>query len=263
MDRTVATGTGFVGQYPTQTARVYESLDACPDELLLFFHHVPYTHRLHSGKTVIQSIYDSHYEGAEQAADFWRQWRTVRSRIDDQRFAEVSQALEYQAGHAIVWRDAICRWFLKMSSIPDDQGRAGHYPNRIEAETMTLSNYVIVDIKPWEAASGDKAIVCAKGASNGSATINYQGDSGRFDLAIQYFDQNNGAAQFRCLVNRKVIDAWVADRRLPGIRPNADTSTRRTIRNVALNHGDEVRIEGTPDGGDTAALDYLELNRSH
>ena len=44
---------------------MYESLATCPDDLLLFMHHVPYTHILHSGKTVIQYLYDSHYEGAE------------------------------------------------------------------------------------------------------------------------------------------------------------------------------------------------------
>ena len=66
MDRTVATGTGFIGQYrPGGGARFTNRWQTCPDELLLFLHHVPYTYKLHSGKTVIQYIYDSHYEGAE------------------------------------------------------------------------------------------------------------------------------------------------------------------------------------------------------
>ena len=68
MDRTVATGTGYIGQYRPAVAKVYESLETCPDDLLLFLHHVPYTYKLHSGKTVIQYIYDSHYEGAEAVA---------------------------------------------------------------------------------------------------------------------------------------------------------------------------------------------------
>ena len=46
-----------------------------PDELLLFMHHVPYTHVLRSGKTVIQHIYDAHYEGAQEAAGFVESWR--------------------------------------------------------------------------------------------------------------------------------------------------------------------------------------------
>jgi len=54
IDRTVATGTGFVSQYSPPLAHEYESLAECPDNLLLFMHHVPYTYVLHSGKTVIQ-----------------------------------------------------------------------------------------------------------------------------------------------------------------------------------------------------------------
>ena len=54
MDRTVATGTGFIGQYSPEVQRLFATPSACPDDLLLFFHHVPYTHLLHSGKTVIQ-----------------------------------------------------------------------------------------------------------------------------------------------------------------------------------------------------------------
>ena len=50
MDRTVATGTGYIGQYPPQLAAEYESLETCPDDLLLFLHHVPYTHVLHPAK---------------------------------------------------------------------------------------------------------------------------------------------------------------------------------------------------------------------
>ncbi|MGH9549513.1 MAG: alpha-glucuronidase family glycosyl hydrolase, partial [Terriglobales bacterium] len=61
MDRSMATGTGFVGQYPAAIQRLYESEKTTPDNLLLFFHHVPYTYVLRSGKTVIQHIYDSHY----------------------------------------------------------------------------------------------------------------------------------------------------------------------------------------------------------
>src|SRR5205814_767052 len=43
MDRTVATGTGFIGQYRAEVAHMYESLESCPDDLLVFIHHVPYT----------------------------------------------------------------------------------------------------------------------------------------------------------------------------------------------------------------------------
>ena len=78
MDRSVKTGTGFAGQYPPEVAKIYESVATTPDNLLLFFHHVPYTYKLHTGKTVIQYIYDSHYEGAAQAAALVDEWASIK-----------------------------------------------------------------------------------------------------------------------------------------------------------------------------------------
>jgi alpha-glucuronidase len=123
MDRTQATGTGYTAQYPPEVAKMYESLQTTPDELLLFFHHVPYTYRLHSGKTVIQHIYDSHYDGAAQAAGFVKQWESLRGRVDPTRYEGVKARLEYQAGQAVVWRDTLCEWFRKTSGIVDDRSR--------------------------------------------------------------------------------------------------------------------------------------------
>jgi len=258
MDRTVATGTGYIGQYHPPVAVMYESLASCPDELLLFMHHVPYTYKLHSGKTVIQHIYDSHYEGADAAASLIIQWQTLHGRIDDERYKEVLQRLTYQAGHAIVWRDAISEWFLKTSGIPDAKGRVGYHPDRIEAESMQLDGYRPVDVTPWETASGGKAVVCER-ASGCSATFSFKGETGHYDLATQYFDTNNGAARFRLLVNGKQIDSWPADDTLPSAKMDGHTSTRHTILAVALNRGDSIRIEGIPDGGDQAGLDYVEI----
>ena len=177
MDRSMATGTGFVGQYPAAIQRLYESEKTTPDNLLLFFHHVPYTYVLHSGKTVIQHIYDSHYEGAEEAADFVRQWESLRHSIDDERYAAVLARLEYQAGHAIVWRDAICDWFFRASGIADEKGRVGNHPDRVEAEGMQLQGFVPIDVEPWENASGGKAIACEK-ASGCVATFRFDRAAG-------------------------------------------------------------------------------------
>jgi alpha-glucuronidase len=124
MDRTIATGTGFIGQYSREAQQQYESLRDCPDDLLLFFHHVPYTYTLHSGKTVIQHIYDSHYRGAEHVRDFIERWKTLQGRIDEERFVDIVQRLEYQWSQAVVWRDTICAWIYKVSGVPDEKNHA-------------------------------------------------------------------------------------------------------------------------------------------
>ncbi len=125
MDRTIATGTGYIGQYPPEVQKLYESLANCPDNLLLFFHHVPYTYGLHSGKTVIQHIYDSHYGGAEQARDFISQWQALDGHVDEERYRDILARFQYQAGEAVVWRDAICNWIFRLSGIADGKGRVG------------------------------------------------------------------------------------------------------------------------------------------
>lgn len=262
MDRTAATGTGYVDQYRPSVAKMYESLATTPDELLLFFHHVPYTYVLHSGKTVLQEIYDSHYVGAERAAAFVSEWKTLEGHIDDERYADVLNRLEYQAGHAIVWRDAVCEWFYRTSGISDKKARVGHSPGRVEAEGMKLQGYTPFDVLPKEDASGGKAIECAAPTEKCTASFQFDGAAGWYEMDVEYFDQNNGKSRFRVLVGDQVVDEWVANDQLPATKANADSSTRRRIAGLALRLGDKIRIEGIPDGEEHAALDYIELHKS-
>ncbi len=259
MDRTIATGTGFIGQYPPPIASMFESLATCPDDLLLFFHHVPYTYKLHSGKTVIQSIYDSHYQGADTVEAYVHDWKSLRAHIDEQRFNEVLHQLEYQAGQAEVWRDAVTMWFLRASGIPDDKGRVGNYPGRTEAESMTLNGYVVKSVTPWEDASGGKAIECP--VNQCSASFRYHGAPGWHTIRVQYFDQSSGNSRFRLFVGNQQVDEWRADAQVPERRQKVDasSSTRRTITGIALRTSDEIRIEGMPDDQERAALDYVEI----
>lgn len=123
VDRTKATGTGYSQQYFEPNASMYESVDRCPDELLLFFHHVPYSHRLRSGTTVIQHIYDTHFEGAEAAEALVASWAALADRIDAERHAAVAARLAEQAAHAKEWRDQINTYFYRKSGVPDALGR--------------------------------------------------------------------------------------------------------------------------------------------
>ncbi|WP_044481854.1 alpha-glucuronidase family glycosyl hydrolase [Paenibacillus antibioticophila] len=123
VDRTKATGTGYTAQYAEPNFRLYESLDSCPDELLLFFHHVPYTHVLHSGITVIQHIYDTHFEGAERAARLVESWGSLAGLIPESLHKQVAVRLAEQAEHAKEWRDQINTYFFRKSGIPDERGR--------------------------------------------------------------------------------------------------------------------------------------------
>jgi len=257
MDRTSATGTGFIGQYRPKVAAMYESLETCPDDLLLFMHHGPYTYKLHNGKTVIQYIYDVHYQGAEEAAQYVRDWKTLRGRIDDDRYAAILAQLEYQEGVAQLWRDAITIWFWKTSGIADAQNRVGKYPGRQEAEFMKLDGYTPVDARPWESASGGKGVECK--AAKCAASFRYDGAAGWHTLNVRYFDMPQGVAHFRLFVGDQQIAEWAADDHFPARKLDGAASTRILVHGIALRPGDEIRVEGTPDNQDHAALDYIEI----
>ncbi|MFZ0817356.1 MAG: alpha-glucuronidase family glycosyl hydrolase [Candidatus Sulfotelmatobacter sp.] len=259
MDRTVATGTGFVGQYSRDVQKIYASLSNTPDNLVLFFRHVPYIYKLHSGKTVIQTIYDSHYAGADAAKEFVAQWKSLDHLVDDERFHDVLAQLTYQSAHAIVWRDAINDWFHLISGIPDANGRVGKHPHRIEAESMELQGYVPFDVTPWEGASGGKAVVCVETSQACTAQYRFAGAKGWYNLDVEYFDQNNGVSKYQVFVGNQLVDEWLADLSLPATAPNADSSTRRHITGLALRPGDVLSIKGFPDAAEAAPLDYLEI----
>ncbi|MCL2550556.1 MAG: alpha-glucuronidase [Actinomycetia bacterium] len=125
VDRTRATGTGFTGQYPAPWSQVYESPGRCPDELLLFFHHVPYGHVLRSGSTVVQHIYDTHFDGAEEAAAMRRRWAdpALTRLVDPALHARVGERLDEQVRCAEEWRDQVNAYFFRKSGVPDARGR--------------------------------------------------------------------------------------------------------------------------------------------
>jgi alpha-glucuronidase len=123
VDRTSATGTGFTAQYPPPWCEVYEALDRCPDELLLFFHHVGYGHTLGNGSTVIQHIYDTHFAGVEEVVRMRGLWAGVADLVEPRLHARVGERLDEQVRGAGEWRDQINAYFHRKSGVPDARGR--------------------------------------------------------------------------------------------------------------------------------------------
>ena len=185
------------------------------------------------------------------------EWKTLKGRIDDRRYSEVLTQLQYQAGQAIVWRDAVTGWFFKASKIPDARGRVGNYPGRLEAESAALTGYRSVRVTPSEAASGETAVECP--AMSCTATFRYDGAAGWYDVTVRYFDVNNGVARFRLLVGSQVVTEWTGTDRVPTRRIDSASSARHVVEGVSLRPGDQIHIEGIPDAGESAALDYIEI----
>lgn len=123
VDRTTETGTGYAAQYFSPNDKIYNNLESCPDDLLLFFHHVPYTHKLESGETVIQHIYNTHFRGVEEVESFIRAWDKLEGKMDPIRFKNVQERLMKQLKNAKEWRDRINTYFYRKSGIKDEHNR--------------------------------------------------------------------------------------------------------------------------------------------
>lgn len=116
-------GTGYSQQYPEPLRSIYDNIDSCPEELLLFFHRVRFDHVMSTGETLLQRIYDTHFEGAEDAEKMLSLWRELEGLIEPGAFERALKRLEFQAEHAKEWRDRINTYFWRMTEIPDDKGR--------------------------------------------------------------------------------------------------------------------------------------------
>lgn len=123
VDRTVASGTGYTAQYKEPMASMYENIETCPEELLLFFHYVPYTYKLKSSKTVIQHIYDTHFEGAEKVEEFYKAWKSLENHIDEEIFNQVMERFIIQLKDSKEWRDVVNTYFFRRTGTPDEKGR--------------------------------------------------------------------------------------------------------------------------------------------
>lgn len=123
VDRTEK-GTGFCSQYHEPLASIYSDRNSCPEELILFFHRLEYDYVLSSGKTLIQHIYDTHFEGAVEAEKFMQMWTELQGLIDEGAYQRVLERLVHQSNHAKEWRDVINSYFYRKTGIDDQHGRA-------------------------------------------------------------------------------------------------------------------------------------------
>ena len=120
IDRT-GSGTGYVLQYPQEWQEIYGNKATCPDELKLFFHYLRYEDVLSDGRTLIQRIYDDHFEGYEEVEQMAETLKTLPLPSPDKEVA--SERMERQLVNARNWCDIVNNYFCRLSGVEDAKGR--------------------------------------------------------------------------------------------------------------------------------------------
>lgn len=116
-DRT-RTGSGNVDHYHEPLASMYNSLETCPEELILWFHHVPWTYKMSTGRTLWDEICHRYDRGIKQVREYQKIWEDAKPYVDAKRWEAVREKLEIQESDARWWRDACVQYFGEFSGLP-------------------------------------------------------------------------------------------------------------------------------------------------
>lgn len=138
-----STGSNATAQYPEELAKQYDNLDTCPEQYLLWFHHVPWTHRMKSGQTLWEELCRHYDHGVRQVREFQKIWDSAEEYIDKELFNEVRSRLKIQVRDAVWWKDACLLYFGQFSGmpIPNDLERPIHELDELKQVHLPISNF--------------------------------------------------------------------------------------------------------------------------
>ena len=109
-DRT-HTGSNATAQYREPYCAIYDNINTCPERYLLWFHRVPWSYRLKSGRTVLEEMDYRYARGVKEVEDFIRIWNEAKPIIDEQRWHEVDARLQHQLENAKEWQRVCLDYF--------------------------------------------------------------------------------------------------------------------------------------------------------
>lgn len=141
-DRTT-TGSDAVSQYPDSLAAVFNSLSSCPEEFLLWFHHVSWDHKLKSGNTLWDELCYKYQTGVEKAQEFCEVWNKMSDYVDSERYQAIANRLKIQADDAVWWKDACLEYFRTFSRMkyPSGVDKPVFRLKELKKVKLPISNY--------------------------------------------------------------------------------------------------------------------------
>lgn len=115
-------GSNAAAQYFPPLDRIYSNPDSCPENLLLWFHHVAWDRQMKSGRTLWDELCHRYYSGVDSVSAMRGAWDGLEGRVDAERFADVKERLRMQERDAAWWRDACVLYFQTFSRRPIPAG---------------------------------------------------------------------------------------------------------------------------------------------
>jgi alpha-glucuronidase len=128
-----SSGSNAVSQYFPEVRDIYENLETCPENLLLWFHHVPWNYKLKSGRDVWNELCYRYNLGVDSVRWMQNEWKKTKGVVDFERYEKVEALLVKQEENARVWRDACLLYFQTFSKMP--------IPDSYEKPQQTLQYY--------------------------------------------------------------------------------------------------------------------------
>lgn len=138
-----SSGSNAVAQYPAQLAKKLDDINTCPEEFILWFHHVPWDFKMKSGATLWQELCNRYQSGVESVETMQRQWTAAKPYIDPELWNDVNERLMTQARDANWWREGCLLYFQQFSGmpIPDNVTPPVHTLDQLKGIKLGISNY--------------------------------------------------------------------------------------------------------------------------
>lgn len=147
-NRTIEGGSGNTRQYPDSLFSIYNNEETCPEQLLLWFHHLPWTYRMHSGETLWEALCHQYDQGVREAEAFADVWKRMSPYVETGRHAAQQHLFDRQAKDAWWWRDACLLYFQQFSGkpFPLDSPAPRYSLGALMKYHLNMDNYHAADI---------------------------------------------------------------------------------------------------------------------
>ena len=136
-------GSNATAQYHSPLCEQLDNVDTCPENLLLWFHHVPWNHRMKSGRTLWAELCYAYDRGVQETRNFQKLWAPMEKYIDPERFRDIQHRLKIQTRDAVWWKDACLLYFQQFSKqpIPYELERPVHELKDMMEYKLNITNF--------------------------------------------------------------------------------------------------------------------------